>query len=370
MMDKVVGGPKSSKSSGEKLHSDEFAIYFHYGGGFEDVDDVKNYIGGEFIGRYGFDSDKFGYFDLEEEVKKLGFMSWSKMCYKIPDRNLYVIIKSDKEVMQMLTYLSHIIRTVSIFIDGGRRLEDGFEEKNLNYYPSESEDIDNELTDTELFDENDIVVKERNIVAYDDITKLLEGCVGNDDNENISDYASSDSDVHSFESDDNDDDIGHFKCRRMRVVYNPKCDHRILNIRFRMQFQDVSECKEALTTCAIEAGKFIHFKRVEKDRLEAKCNPPCPWRVYASVVRDKKIVEIKAYDAPVVGLYVAFALYGLYAPAIGLYGMTGSRPIRAICARYWAIWYDAAFALHGLYAPAFGLYGMTGSRPIRAICAR
>lgn len=278
--------------------SDEFAIYFHYGGGFEDVDGVKNYIGGDFIGRYGFDPDKFGYFDIEEEVKKLGFMSWSKMCYKIPCRNLYVIIKSDKEVMQMLAYLSHRIRTISIFIDGGRRLEDGFEEKSqevvaenigknvgddeesscdidVNYLPSEREESDNELTDTELFDENDIVVKERNTVLYDDITTLLDGCVGNDDNENISDYASSDSDVHSFESDDNDDDIGRFKCRRKRVVYNPKCDHSTLNIGFGMQFQDVSECKEALTTCAIEAGKFIHFKRVEKDRLEAKCNPPC-----------------------------------------------------------------------------------------------
>lgn len=113
-------------------------------------------------------------------------------------------------------------------------------------------------------------------MVYDDITKLLDGCVGNDVNENISDYASSDSDVQSFESDDNDDDIGRFKCRRKRVVYNPKCDHRTLNIRFGMQFQDVSECKEALTTCAIETGKFIHFKRVKKDRLEAKCNPPCP----------------------------------------------------------------------------------------------
>ncbi|KAG6385155.1 hypothetical protein SASPL_153983 [Salvia splendens] len=184
------------------------------------------------------------------------------------------------------------IRIVSIFIDGGRRLENGIEEKSQEV----AAEILGKMWVTMKSRVTDIVVKERNIVGYDDITKLLEGCVGNDDNENISDYASSGSDVHSFESDDNDDDIGRFKCRRRRIVYNPKCDHRSLNIRFGMQFQDVSECKEALTTCAIETGKFIHFNRVEKDHLEAKCNPPCPWRVYASVVRDKKIVEIKAYD--------------------------------------------------------------------------
>ncbi|KAG6421424.1 hypothetical protein SASPL_117976 [Salvia splendens] len=55
----------------------------------------------------------------------------------------------------------------------------------VNCYPSESEESDNELIDTELFDENDSVVKEKNIVVYDDITKLLDGCVGHDDNENI-----------------------------------------------------------------------------------------------------------------------------------------------------------------------------------------
>ncbi|KAG6433531.1 hypothetical protein SASPL_105145 [Salvia splendens] len=89
---------------------------------------------GTFIGRYGFDPEKFGYFDIEEEVK-----NWA---------------------------LCHGLRYV-------------------NCYPSESEESDNELIDTELFDENDSVVKEKNIVVYDDIAKLLDGCVGHDDNENI-----------------------------------------------------------------------------------------------------------------------------------------------------------------------------------------
>ncbi|KAG6386137.1 hypothetical protein SASPL_155028 [Salvia splendens] len=181
---------------------------------------IDKVIGGSFVGRYGFDPDKFGYFDIEEEVKKLGIMSWSKMCYKIPDRNLYVIIKSDKEVMQMLAYLSHRIRTEVVAENIGQNVGDNEESScdiDVNYYPSESEESDNELTDIELFDENDngCAVKERKIVVgddiSDDISKLLDACVGNDENENIFDYASSDSDVHSFESDDNDDDIGRFK---------------------------------------------------------------------------------------------------------------------------------------------------------------
>ncbi|KAL1548410.1 hypothetical protein AAHA92_16646 [Salvia divinorum] len=221
--------------------------------------------------------------------------------------------------MQMLAYLSHRIRTISIFIDDGKRLEEKFEEKSLkvvdenirqnmgeneesgcdidmDYYPSESEESDNELTDLELFDENDSLVKETIAVVDDDISKLLDDYVSNDENKNDSDYASSDSDVHSFESDDNDDDISRFKYRRKKIVYNPKCDNKILNIVIWMQFQDGFECKEALTTWAIETGRFIHFKRVEKDSLEAKCNLPCPWRVYASVVKAKKIFKIKTYD--------------------------------------------------------------------------
>ncbi|XP_042046763.1 uncharacterized protein LOC121792753 isoform X2 [Salvia splendens] len=95
MIDKVIGGPKTSKSSRETWHSDEFAIYFHYGGGFENIDGVKNYTGGSFVGRYGFDPDKFGYFDIEEEVKKLGncarhvYMNWKKTHKEHDLKKLY-----------------------------------------------------------------------------------------------------------------------------------------------------------------------------------------------------------------------------------------------------------------------------------------
>lgn len=43
----------------------------------------EKYIGRETSDINGLDPDRFGYFDLVDELNKLGFDSWSKLSYKI-----------------------------------------------------------------------------------------------------------------------------------------------------------------------------------------------------------------------------------------------------------------------------------------------
>lgn len=57
-------------------------------------------------GKHDLDSDRFGYLDLEDEVEKLGFVSWSCLVYKVPQTMSYKILRDDKDVIQMLSHLS------------------------------------------------------------------------------------------------------------------------------------------------------------------------------------------------------------------------------------------------------------------------
>lgn len=50
-----------------------------------------------------------------------------------------------------------------------------------------------------------------------------------------------------------------------------------------MRFQDGFQAREAIRAHAIHDGSEIQFKRACQVRMEAKCKPPCKWRVYGSV---------------------------------------------------------------------------------------
>ncbi|XP_057811903.1 uncharacterized protein LOC131026151 [Salvia miltiorrhiza] len=110
--------------------------------------------------------------------------------------------------------------------------------------------------------------------------------------EQQSEYEVSDGDVHSDETDE-DRDLG--KSSISRVVYDPKCDHKELQIVIGMMFQDGWQRRSALTSYSIENGKFIQFRRVSKRQCEARCIPPCEWKVYASVVKEDQSFCIKRY---------------------------------------------------------------------------
>ncbi|KAG6400252.1 hypothetical protein SASPL_137077 [Salvia splendens] len=47
----------------------------------------------------GLDPDRFGYFNLIEELNKIGIETWSRLTFVNPMTATHVDIKSDKEVM-------------------------------------------------------------------------------------------------------------------------------------------------------------------------------------------------------------------------------------------------------------------------------
>lgn len=80
----------------------EFDIHFHHGGSIVKDGGLELYVGGNITHKVDFDEDRFGYFDLIDEVKKLGYDQWSKLTYKIPTSMKMVDIRDDKDVMVML----------------------------------------------------------------------------------------------------------------------------------------------------------------------------------------------------------------------------------------------------------------------------
>lgn len=80
---------------------------------------MELYVGGDITPKVDFDEDRFGYFDLIDEVKKLGYDQWSKLTYKIPRSMKMVDIRDDKDVMVMLSHLELRTRILNVYIIDG-----------------------------------------------------------------------------------------------------------------------------------------------------------------------------------------------------------------------------------------------------------
>ena len=68
-----------------------------------------------------FDADRFGYFDIVEEVEKNLEYKHDRICYKIPNMSMnegLTDIKSDVEVMEILKYIDKKDRMLNIFVQG------------------------------------------------------------------------------------------------------------------------------------------------------------------------------------------------------------------------------------------------------------
>ncbi|GER47812.1 mechanosensitive channel of smallconductance-like 10 [Striga asiatica] len=62
--------------------SNSFAIYFNYGGYMVNIDGFLDFFGDNIHLVTGLDLDRFGFFDLVEEIDKLGCKEWNKILYK------------------------------------------------------------------------------------------------------------------------------------------------------------------------------------------------------------------------------------------------------------------------------------------------
>ncbi|XP_057774503.1 uncharacterized protein LOC130993584 [Salvia miltiorrhiza] len=96
-----------------------FGLYIHHGGRIVRLDGKEVYVGGECEVSLKHDPDMFGYFDVEEIVKNLGYSSWVKLCYEIPRSQSFCVLQDDKNCMEMLSCLTPYIRVLHCYVDGG-----------------------------------------------------------------------------------------------------------------------------------------------------------------------------------------------------------------------------------------------------------
>ncbi|XP_057779569.1 uncharacterized protein LOC130998153 [Salvia miltiorrhiza] len=101
--------------------SDSFGLYIHHGGKFVHLGASRLYSGGDVLGKFGLDKDRFGYFDLEEEIKQLGYTSWRCLAFKVPRTLVFMDLCDDKQVMQMIQCCTSTITCVSIYVDDGKK---------------------------------------------------------------------------------------------------------------------------------------------------------------------------------------------------------------------------------------------------------
>ncbi|XP_057784737.1 uncharacterized protein LOC131002270 [Salvia miltiorrhiza] len=226
--------------------------------------------------------------------------------------------------MAMLDMLSSNLIVLNVFVEGGKKLgdladdvneseaaigtvadvgsgnqnviEDDDSEYDLEYNPKCDEASDVSLDELDFISDDEFVHARVNLKKVVNVFDIIDTYDVNDDfddgEEPASEYDESDGDVQSSETDEDDDGK---RYRKSRVIYDPKCKHKELKVVIGMQFQDGLECRRALTSWAIETGKHIHFRKVSKTKCMAKCNPPCPWKIYASVVSSDGTFRVKSY---------------------------------------------------------------------------
>ncbi|XP_057792989.1 uncharacterized protein LOC131009591 [Salvia miltiorrhiza] len=101
------------------MRDSSFGVYIHHGGKFVHFDKKDIYNAGECEGTFEHDPDRFGYFDVENLVKNLGYGSWKKLCYQIPRTQNFRLLQNDKDCMDMLGCLNSSCRVLHVFVDGG-----------------------------------------------------------------------------------------------------------------------------------------------------------------------------------------------------------------------------------------------------------
>ncbi|GER29581.1 DEAD/DEAH box RNA helicase family protein [Striga asiatica] len=111
---------------------DKFALIVNIGGYFVNCGPVVEYICGSLKSIYGLDADRFGYFDLQEEIKKLGVNKYEKIVYRIPNAGVGADslrdVIDDKGVMEIISCGKNNKTIVQIYVVGGDIIDDEADE--------------------------------------------------------------------------------------------------------------------------------------------------------------------------------------------------------------------------------------------------
>ncbi|XP_057792920.1 uncharacterized protein LOC131009535 [Salvia miltiorrhiza] len=162
-----------------------------------------------------------------------------------------------------------------------------------DYVPSESELSDVSLGDLDYISNEENIQMRKKLKKVDSVFKLMnekDGFEADVEHTYHSDY---ENDEKEFVSDEIDSEFEN-RLRVKRVVYDPSCDHSKMQPVIGMYFQDGLQCRAALTTWAIENGRYVRFKGVSKKKLLAECTLPCPWKLYASSVQSNGTFMIRS----------------------------------------------------------------------------
>ncbi|CAA0841463.1 Unknown protein, partial [Striga hermonthica] len=112
---------------------DKFLIFVNYGGRFIKCGTSVEYLGGSFKTIHGLDVDRFGYFDLKEEVEKLGVDKFGKLVYIIPRKvgaDNFKDVVDNSAVMEMIGHATRERTLLEVYVVG-EIIEEGNNEEEV-----------------------------------------------------------------------------------------------------------------------------------------------------------------------------------------------------------------------------------------------
>ncbi|GER42587.1 hypothetical protein STAS_19382, partial [Striga asiatica] len=261
------------------------------GGTFIKVGDSTEYFGGDFKTVYDLDIDRFGYFDLVEEVEKLGVKEFDKIMYQVPKKLGYAGMKEivdNSGVMEMINIGTKFRTIIEVYVVESNPKDDG-DGANVVDNASEGSNSANRLADDDDDDEDDDDDDDANDGDKTGGGGVLPAC------ESLGVAMCSDEDIarqnlrncknkmveedggakntfpdclhemdldgcemlqHALMSEESGsememDDEGNCINRKMKIIYDPRCDHNALQFELGMRFESVDQCKRALKKVAV-----------------------------------------------------------------------------------------------------------------------
>ncbi|KAH6791803.1 hypothetical protein C2S52_002280 [Perilla frutescens var. hirtella] len=231
----------------------------HHGGKFKSD---NQYIGGTFESDDDIDIERITFEELESFVKNMGYHS--AIQYAFRDMNgleKYYFFHDERSLYGTLNlHFAMPFNCLKVYIEA----------------------LTADLTETGCYVDvgNEVCVKDK----YEHLEYDAEG--------NQTEYENSDTSEASLDSDKDAKFIIRKKVS-LPKVYSKNCDHQSLTFEIEMRFNDCNECKEAVRLSAILNGHNIKWKKSGGGKLEAVCEPGCPWRLYASKLNGEPTCVIK-----------------------------------------------------------------------------
>ncbi|CAA0823065.1 Unknown protein, partial [Striga hermonthica] len=76
-------------------NNDFFMLFINHKGRFVTLEGHEYYYGDFVATVTGLDADRLGYFNIEDQIKKLGYENWGRICYKHRTTHEFQDIKDD-----------------------------------------------------------------------------------------------------------------------------------------------------------------------------------------------------------------------------------------------------------------------------------